>query len=430
MQIVIIAGGLGTRSKLDCAKILANIQGRTLLEHQLDSISRNAVSERIEVMFLLGFDSINVIENANKIVSKYKNLDVSFHVEKFQSGTAGALLQSFDFLQEDFIVVLGDLFFEFDFFNFYRYSQGKNSEITAVVHPNGHSWDSDSAQIDLYSNKITGINFKKGPKIFSAYQSLAGIFFIEKKLLTAFNFESETSIDIVSELLSKALESSNFSNKVYGYLTTEYVKDSGTPDRLRKISNDIQDGIPTKRSRKFQKPAIFVDRDDTLMADRADSNFELSQDIIDAILGINHLGIPVIVATNQPCIAKGGNLDSLDKELYLLSNSLESKSAYIDAWYICPHHPDDGFPEENRFFKVHCKCRKPKTGLFEFAQKDHSISLPRSIIIGDSEADYKASIAVSARFFHTSEFRLCEMHFAHRCFSSTAEALSSAGKEL
>ena len=55
---------------------------------------------------------------------------------------------------------------------------------------------------------------------------------------------------------------------------------------------------------------------------------------------------------------------------------LGKENAKIDAKYICPHHPDSGFPEENKAFKVDCDCRKPKPGLFKQAGDDHNIDFP------------------------------------------------------
>ena len=98
--------------------------------------------------------------------------------------------------------------------------------------------------------------------------------------------------------------------------------------------------------------------------------------------------------TNQSVIAR--NLCSVD-ELQIIHNKLETElgnnRAKLDAIYYCPHHPDKGYPEENKAFKIECECRKPKPGMLTGASKDLNIDLKESFMIGDSERDIIAGKA-------------------------------------
>jgi histidinol phosphatase-like enzyme len=51
----------------------------------------------------------------------------------------------------------------------------------------------------------------------------------------------------------------------------------------------------------------------------------------------------------------------------------------VDGIYYCPHHPDEG-----------CACRKPGTGLFENAIRDHEIDVSLSYMLGDKILDIEA----------------------------------------
>jgi len=51
----------------------------------------------------------------------------------------------------------------------------------------------------------------------------------------------------------------------------------------------------------------------------------------------------------------------------------------LDGIYYCPHHPDED-----------CNCRKPKTGLFDKAIKDHEIIVEKSYMLGDKILDIEA----------------------------------------
>ena len=66
------------------------------------------------------------------------------------------------------------------------------------------------------------------------------------------------------------------------------------------------------------------------------------------------------------------------------------KHAYIDGLYYCPHHPDGGYPEERKEFKVRCACRKPEPGLLLKAAKELNINVKESFMIGDRPSDVMA----------------------------------------
>lgn len=73
-----------------------------------------------------------------------------------------------------------------------------------------------------------------------------------------------------------------------------------------------------------------------------------------------------------------------------METELGRAGAFVDAIYICPHHPDKGFEGERPEYKYDCECRKPKPGLLLQAARDFNIDLSQSIMIGDSSRDVEA----------------------------------------
>jgi mannose-1-phosphate guanylyltransferase / phosphomannomutase len=69
---------------------------------------------------------------------------------------------------------------------------------------------------------------------------------------------------------------------------------------------------------------------------------------------------------------------------------LGAEGAYLNAIYYCPHHPDAGYPEERKEYKIKCNCRKPATGMLLQAASDWNIDLKESIMIGNRESDVLA----------------------------------------
>jgi D-glycero-D-manno-heptose 1,7-bisphosphate phosphatase len=132
--------------------------------------------------------------------------------------------------------------------------------------------------------------------------------------------------------------------------------------------------------------AIFLDRDGVINK-KTESGYVLKWDefqflpgVIDAIKLINKMNIPIYVISNQSCVGRRMvKLEEVQDINSRMLKELEKQGAHIEGVYFCPHHPDDG-----------CDCRKPKTGLFKQAAKEHPIDLADSWFIGDSETDEEA----------------------------------------
>lgn len=109
---------------------------------------------------------------------------------------------------------------------------------------------------------------------------------------------------------------------------------------------------------------------------RSTEQMELLPQAAQAIRKLNEAGWLVILATNQPVLARG---EVSEEELTEIHNKMETllgkEGAYVDAIYYCPHHPDKGFAGERPEYKIECSCRKPKPGLLFRAAQDYHIDL-------------------------------------------------------
>lgn len=125
---------------------------------------------------------------------------------------------------------------------------------------------------------------------------------------------------------------------------------------------------------------------------------ELLPQAAQAIRKLNEAGWLVILATNQPVLARG---EVSEEELTEIHNKMETllgkEGAYVDAIYYCPHHPDKGFAGERPEYKIECSCRKPKPGLLFRAAQDYHIDLKKSWMVGDSAADMGAGKAAGCK---------------------------------
>lgn len=232
-------------------------------------------------------------------------------------------------------------------------------------------------------------------KEWKSVYSICGIFLIKNELLL--NYDT-LETDLTTFLLKS---SKKFKTKIEARKIIDLVMDSGTPDRIKKINRIIQTRNLTIKNKL--NPCIFIDLDDTLFPNleikNSKSNFAIHPEIIKSIKKINELKIPLIVISNQPGIAKNYFSES---DFIEFRNNLElflsDEKVYIDDWFICPHHPDSGWEDENKSFKINCNCRKPKPGLFESANYIHNIELDKSIFLGNSVTDQLASQNAGIKF--------------------------------
>ena len=133
------------------------------------------------------------------------------------------------------------------------------------------------------------------------------------------------------------------------------------------------------------KPAIFIDRDGTLVEEvdflSRPEDMRVFGFSGEALQIFKDQGYKVIVITNQSGVGRGYfNAEDVRSVHDALAAELP---AMIDAFYFCPHHPDEG-----------CSCRKPSSGMIEQAVKDHGIDVVNSWIVGDKKLDIETGFNI------------------------------------
>ena len=143
-----------------------------------------------------------------------------------------------------------------------------------------------------------------------------------------------------------------------------------------------------------RRRAVFLDRDGTINVDhgyvcRAEE-FEIIPGAPEAIRRLRDAGFQVIVVTNQAGIARGYYGETELHALHChLDRELERSGTAIDAYYYCPHHPEQGIGP----FRRDCECRKPLPGMLRQAAADRAIDLEGSYLVGDKLSDIQAGLA-------------------------------------
>ena len=130
-------------------------------------------------------------------------------------------------------------------------------------------------------------------------------------------------------------------------------------------------------------PAIFLDRDGTIIREVGYlsrlADLEVLPGVARALRRLGEAGFVRVVVTNQSGVARGLFERSFVEETHAeLRRRLDEAGADIDAFYVCPHHPEFDGP---------CECRKPVPGLVRLAARDLGLDVSASWVIGDKVAD-------------------------------------------
>jgi len=145
-------------------------------------------------------------------------------------------------------------------------------------------------------------------------------------------------------------------------------------------------------------PAIFLDKDGTLIAD-VPYNVDPAlirplPGALDGARALHAAGYRLVVITNQSGVARGSFPErALIAVEATLRDLLGAAGVPLAGFYYCPHHPDGSVPA----YAVACDCRKPAPGMLLRAAGDLDLDLARSWMIGDILNDVEAGHRAGCR---------------------------------
>lgn len=387
---VILAGGRGTRSAdPTVAKLAQDIGGRTLLDWHMDLLQDSPISEVLIVAGHLG-DQVDAI--AHHYDGTHPTLQV-IHEEE-QRGTVTALSLAAQHTNADrFLVILGDILMRFPVDHFLETWANSGKNVAVAVHPSTHPEDSDAA-VPVEGGLVI-VRSKREAREDLPNSSSAGLFALTREGLRHY----QDCTDLGSDVLPAAAADRD----LLAYVSSHYFKDSGTPARLEAARADLASGMFTRRGSLELRPALFLDRDGVINPDLPEvyrpDDFGLVIGVAQRIAHANRLGIPVIVVTNQPGLAKGLMTTEAHRAVRARMDALlAAEGAFVDDYDFCPHHPESGFAGEVPELKVACECRKPAPGMLLRMAEHHGLDPAKSVMVGDTDRDQGAAETAGVRF--------------------------------
>lgn len=393
---VIQAGGKGTRMRElthdEIPKPLLLVNGKPMIEWQILQLKEYGIKEFVLITGHLGEKIEEYFSDGSKL-----GVSITYIRESIPLGSAGALYHVKGHVKnEDVILVFGDVMFELDWNRFLSFHERKNGVVTLLAHPNAHPYDSDLLIVDR-DDRVIGIDSKNNIRDYNYKNCVnAGLSIFKSSLLE--QITAEKRLDYESQLVRPLMES----GQVFAYNTPEYVKDAGTPDRFTAVCKEQFDGVWDAKCLKNKQKAVFLDRDGTINEHKgflkSVDEFELIQGAAEGIRLLNQSPYLVIVATNQPVIARGEcTFEELDNIHKKMETDLGRKGAFLNDIFFCPHHPHKGYLGEIPELKIDCDCRKPKIGMLQRAADKYNIDLTQSWYVGDTTMDIQTGINAGMR---------------------------------
>ena len=159
----------------------------------------------------------------------------------------------------------------------------------------------------------------------------------------------------------------------------------------------------------MKKPAIFFDRDNTLIVSDGylgdPAQVRLIAGAADAVARARALGFAVVTISNQSGVARGlfgeEAVAAVNEKLDQLL-CRENPQAKIDRHEFCPFHPEAVIER----YRKDSELRKPRPGMILRAAEAMELELSASWVLGDSPRDIEAGHAAGCRTILVSDLSL------------------------
>ncbi|MFO0954454.1 MAG: HAD-IIIA family hydrolase [Isosphaeraceae bacterium] len=381
-----MAGGLGTRLKPltdTLPKCLVPIGGRPLLDYWVDALAAAGVREA----------RVNTHAHAPLVrdyvarVNGSKRLRLAESYEPTLLGSAGTVAANADLADgaDDVILVYADNFSDVDLAAMLEFHRGHGDPFTMLLFRAPNPKACGIAELDENGRVVSFVEKPAEPKSDLAN---AGVYVLSADAYR--EIAGMKAFDLGFEVLPR------FVGRMRGWRWDGYHLDVGTLAALDRARADAP-GLAlrsTRPSRPGGRPAVFLDRDGTLikhvhyLSDPAD--VALLPGVARALQRLRAAGYALVVVSNQSGVGRGMFTEDRLHEIHEeMNRQLALEGAEVDAIYYCTQPPPgDGVDRT----AVDHPDRKPGPGMLYRASAGLGLDLDASWMVGDMVSDVLAGV--------------------------------------
>ncbi len=364
-QAVILCGGLGTRLRPftdSHPKPMVPVNGKPFLEHLLKQLSGFGIKR---FLLLTGYKGEQIRDYFGDGASWNWHIDYSQGPVEWETGRR--FWEGQHQMNDRFLLLYSDNFVQCPFQRLGEIHQKENVTVTLLLAPKekGNIRLSSQGQITAYDKTRTEPNL---------HFVEVGYMIVERDKVLKILSNISTSFDIS---FSEVLHSLAQQHQLAGLVVKDPYHSISDPHRLELMSAYLK-----------PKNILLIDRDGVINQrppqGEYTKNWEAFKWIPETRRALKELassGFKFVVISNQAGIARG-MIDSAAVE-HIHENiisTLASEGIEILDIYFCPHHWDD-----------HCECRKPNTGMFFRASREHFLRMDQTLYVGDDTRDCLAA---------------------------------------
>jgi D-glycero-D-manno-heptose 1,7-bisphosphate phosphatase len=146
------------------------------------------------------------------------------------------------------------------------------------------------------------------------------------------------------------------------------------------------------------KPAVFFDRDGTLIYDKNylddPDDIEWYDGVFDTLRRLQEEGYEIVIITNQSGVARGMFGEETVKAIHdRMRDELIGEGIRPIGFYYCPFLEDAAVEE----YRKDSDLRKPSPGMLIQAGEEHDLDLSNSYMVGDKASDVEAGNRAGCR---------------------------------
>lgn len=225
MKAVILAGGFGTRLRPISStrpKPMVPVLGKPNLQYILENLER--IKEIDEVILSVHYMRGEIREFIEEKMSDYPK-DIRFINDPMPLETGGAIKNVEEYVSDQFLVIYGDVFTNFNFEELIEAHKKNGGAVTVAI---TKVYDPEKYGVVQLDEEGKIIEFEEKPRRPKANTVDAGIYMVDKEILNEIPKGKEVYFE--REIIPKLVNE----GKVYGYMMPReiYWVDLGSPDDL------------------------------------------------------------------------------------------------------------------------------------------------------------------------------------------------------